>query len=134
MTTVPKKKRTAFFILSFIILAGVCATVFAVSLKKGMHVDEYYSYGLSNYSGNNIFMSVDLGKTYTDPKQPFLDYMTVQPGNGFSYDNVWDKQSADVHPPFYYVILHTVCSFFPAKFSIWFAAVINITFSPVLSY
>ena len=132
MTTVPKKKRTAFFILSFIILAGVCATVFAVSLKKGMHVDEYYSYGLSNYSGDNIFMSVDLGKTYTDPKQPFLDYMTVEPGNGFSYDNVWDKQSADVHPPFYYVILHTICSFFPAKFSIWFAAVINITFFSVL--
>lgn len=104
--------------MSLIILAGICATVFSVSLKKGMHVDEYYSYGLSNYSGDDIFMHVDLGKTYDDPAQPFLEYMAVQPGNGFSYGNVWKKQSADVHPPFYYVILHTICSLFPAKFSI----------------
>ena len=128
MTTAPKSKRTTFFIMSLIILAGICATVFSVSLKKGMHVDEYYSYGLSNYSGDDIFMHVDLGKTYDDPAQPFLEYMAVQPGNGFSYGNVWKKQSADVHPPFYYVILHTICSLFPAKFSIWFAAVINIAF------
>ena len=40
MTTVPKNKRTTFFIMSLIMLAGICATVFAVSLKKGMHVDE----------------------------------------------------------------------------------------------
>lgn len=122
------QKKVSLFILFFIAAAGICTAIFAISLKKGMHVDEYYSYGLSNYMGDAIYMSVDLGFTYDNPQEPFWDYMTVQKEQGFSYGNVWAKQSADVHPPFYYVILHTICSLFPGKFSIWFAAVINLVF------
>ena len=99
MTTVPKNKRTTFFIMSLIMLAGICATVFAVSLKKGMHVDEYYSYGLSNYSGDDIFMHIDLGKTYDDPAKPFLDYMAVQPGNGSSGRECMGKTERRCTPP-----------------------------------
>lgn len=123
-----KHTRTPYILLFCIVLAGICMTIFMIGSKKGMHVDEYYSYGLSNYTGAEIYMSIEPGETYDNPEEPFQNYMTVHPDNRFSYKNVWDKQSADVHPPFYYVLLHTICSFFPGEFSIWFAAVINILF------
>lgn len=123
-----KQKRTTIFILILLVLAGSFVTILAISAKKGMHVDEYYSYGLSNYAGDEIYMPVELGKTYEEPEEPFLSYMTAQPGARFAYENVWEKQTADVHPPFYYVILHTISSFFPGTFSIWYAGVINLFF------
>lgn len=42
---------------------------------------------------------------------------------------VWDNQAGDVHPPLYYAIIHTVCSMFAGKFSIWYAGVVNIFFA-----
>jgi hypothetical protein len=48
--------------------------------------------------------------------------------------NVWENQKNDVHPPLYYLILHTICSLFPGKFSIWFAGIINIIFALMTLY
>ena len=55
--------------------------------------------------------------------------MTVSKEHRFDYKNVWINQSHDVHPPLYYAILHTICSFFPEKFSVWYAGIINIIFA-----
>lgn len=35
----------------------------------------------------------------------------------------------DVHPPLYYALVHTICSFFPNRYSKWFAGSINIAFA-----
>lgn len=56
----------------------------------------------------------------------FQDYLTVEKGTGFNYASVYFNQRSDVHPPFYYILLHTISSIFTGKFSKWFAFSINI--------
>lgn len=102
--------------------------VFAVHNKVNMHIDELLSYELSNYIGG-ANLPVEDGLTYYPANTPWLDYMTVAPDARFRYDVVWRNQSNDVHPPLYYAVLHTICSFFPGIFTIWFATLINMVFA-----
>lgn len=101
--------------------------ILVIGNKKNFHEDEVYSYGLSNHEGTD--MNLEEGHTYYPSNELWLDYMTVNGGNRFHYGNVWRNQASDVHPPLYYAILHTICSFFPGCFSMWFAGVINIMFA-----
>ena len=81
------------------------------------------------YSRGGGYLTIEDGFTYFPSNTPWLTYMTVDANERFQYDAVWQNQSDDVHPPMYYAILHTICSFFPGAFSIWFAALINILFA-----
>lgn len=54
--------------------------------------------------------------------------LTVSLGHRFSYDSVFYNQAHDVHPPLYYVMIHTICSFFPGQISKWFGIIPNIIF------
>ena len=121
--TLSKEK---WFLLA-IVLLFIVASVIALSQKANLHVDEVYTYGLSNhpYDGNYT-MSPEEGKVYSPAEEAWDEYMQVQPGHQFDYANVWKNQSEDVHPPLYYTLIHTVCSFFPQQYSIWFAGSINI--------
>ncbi len=110
------------YIVFFIIM------VFLISKKQDYHMDEIFSYGLSNHYGG-ITLSIEDGYRYDDPEAVYMDYMTVDPSHRFDYVNVWQNQRMDTHPPFYYVLLHTICSFFPGVYSRWFAGSINIIFS-----
>lgn len=103
--------------------------ILVISLKTNYYIDEIYSYGLSNYTGDGIDMSIEYNKTYTPGASVYWDYMQVQKGERFDYTSVWDNQTNDVHPPFYYVILHTICSIFPNTYSKWYAGSINIVFA-----
>lgn len=60
--------------------------------------------------------------------QAYRDYVTVSESNTFNYASVYYNQRGDVHPPLYYMALHTICSFFPGVFSPWFALSLNIVF------
>ncbi len=63
-------------------------------------------------------------------EQVFDEILTVNEYNpGFNYKGVWDNQHKDTHPPFYYMIIHTVCSFLPRTFSRWICWSVNIFFS-----
>lgn len=62
------------------------------------------------------------------PGQAYLNYIAVSESNTFNYASVYYNQRGDVHPPLYYMILHTVCSFFTGVFSPWFGLGINIVF------
>lgn len=97
--------------------------------KVNWHLDEVFSYGLSNYTGEGIVLPVEDGKTYYPSHQVWSDYMSVDEGERFHYGNVWKKQGEDVHPPLYYAALHTVCSLFPGSISMWFGAAVNIVFA-----
>lgn len=100
--------------------------IIAISSKKNYYIDEIYSYGLSNYTGEGIDMEIAYNKTYTPGVSVFWDYLQVQDGERFDYQNVWENQAEDVHPPLYYAILHTICSIFSNRFSRWYAGSINI--------
>ncbi len=127
-------------------LCTVLMTVLG-SLRNQWHIDEVFSYGLSNsydrpflfhwFGGiENIDDGEDNGSVLEDEEHKFIyqwhtpeefkDYITVQPDERFTYDNVYKNQELDVHPPLYYFILHTICSFFPDVFSKWFALIPNI--------
>ena len=114
-----------------IVLQMLNITNIIVDRKKGYHSDEVFSYGLSN-SFYEPFIYVDYiwQKDYKNVNEwisgdALREYITVQPDETFRYDSVWYNQSKDRHPPLYYAVLHTICSFFPNTFSPVFGYIIN---------
>ena len=99
--------------------------------KESYHSDEIWSFGLSNsYYEPFIYQSADhTEKINIDTwfsSEVLRDYLTVKKEQRFSYGSVIYNQNNDYHPPLYYLILHTICSFFAEKFSFWYAFFINI--------
>lgn len=126
---IENKYTICIYVVFIILMIGV------LSAKKDFHIDEYYSYGLSN-SQNGLAMAVDWGIAYDQEAidRLFINYLSMWEEETFDYKIVWENQSADVHPPLYYAVLHTIASFFPGKFSIWFAGSINILFAVLTLY
>ena len=127
------RKKILSHILPYILLIiGMCAVI---SQKENLHVDGFYTYGLSNhpYMGS-IGMNPVEGRVYVPAESAWMEYLSVQENHRFDYVNVWKNQEADVHPPLYYALVHTVCSFFPGTFSIWYAGCINILFGCLTLY
>lgn len=124
-------------IICIVLLSLINITYTFAVTKKNYFTDEIWSYGLSNsYYDPFIFANGDVS-TSRKPENykninswitsdVFFDYIAVNEGEAFSYDSVWYNQSLDVHPPLYYALLHTICSFFPNVFSNWFGFSINI--------
>lgn len=137
----PRRRISPFTVLLVIIIAELLWTASVFCLKKdNFHSDEIWSYGLSN-SFYQPFVYAEAGVYIDDITEDdyanfnhwvsgsvMHDYITVQRGEAFSYCAVYDNQTLDHHPPLYYFLLHTVCSFFPDVFSPYFAFVLNCIF------
>lgn len=125
-------KKNLTVIMFFIIAVQLFRIIYSFSfLKAETHSDEEWSYGLANsYYEPYIYQTADeTGYTHMNEwlsADIFRDYLTVDKEHRFSYDSVFYNQSKDLHPPLYYLILHTICSFFPGKFSFWYGFAINI--------
>lgn len=104
--------------------------ILKIRKKTSYHIDELFSYGSSN---RNLYIKFKQNRYY-DPKILQKNYLTVDKKSRFNYRKVWKNQAMDVHLTFYYALLHTICSFFPGKFSPWFAGSINIFFSSLTLY
>lgn len=100
--------------------------------KKNLHVDEILTYGLSNYSSGSM-MPIE-GEAYSPAENVLIEYTAVNENSKFDYKNVWQNQLRDTHPPLYYMLVHTICSLFPNKFSIWYAGIINVLFALLTLY
>lgn len=100
-----------------------CIMIFVLSQKENFHEDELLSYNLANASG--WFKPTD-GVTYTPASEPFMNALVAD--GKFNLSNVWTRQSNDVHPPFYYILVHGICTLFPGTFSVQYLAIINIVF------
>lgn len=127
-----ENKKTYVILLTILIAFQVMVvTYFFAFEKEGYHSDEVWSYGLANsfyepfIYGDALSFDVSKCHKWVDGTD-FKDYLTVQRGEQFRYDSVWYNQSMDMHPPLFYTILHTICSFFPDTFSKWFGFAINI--------
>lgn len=107
--------------------------VIGIANKQNYHVDELLSYGLANNHAG-IGINFEDGVRYTAADDPIKEYLTVNKDFRFDYKMVWDNQKNDVHPPLYYLILNTICSFFPGSFSRWYAGAINIVFALLLLF
>lgn len=102
--------------------------VFAVCLglyKIDYHYDERLTFGLANNTMTGV--EVEDGREYRGHLL-YNHYLSVRHGESFDYQEVWENQAGDVHPPFYYVVIHTICSFFPEQYSKWFGLFPNIIF------
>lgn len=125
-------KRNTKEILIYIFFLMIMVVV--IINKKNFHVDELLSYTLAN-NVNTITMDFEEGHTYEKPEQIYLENMVVYDiEEEFNLKNVWKNQTNDVHPPLYYLILHIICSFNAGRFSIWYAAMINMIFAVFTLY
>lgn len=113
--------KKAGIILSVIIILSLAISTFYMATKQGFHEDELLTYNLANSSKQ---LSVDGGwNSYDD----FSEYLAVSENDRFDYAQVYENQIIDAsHPPFYYALVHTVCSLFPNVFSKWLAYSINV--------
>ena len=89
--------------------------------KSGFHEDEYYTY----FSSNRTYGLFQPDREWQD-RQTVLDEFVVREGERFNYSLVRLVQSWDVHPPVYYYIFHTVCSFVPGVFTKWSGIAANL--------
>ncbi|MFR6590175.1 MAG: hypothetical protein ACLURV_08710 [Gallintestinimicrobium sp.] len=112
------KKRNWYLILGMLLLVQLIAIFYFGSKKAGFHYDEYYSLFLN-------VSSVWCRPTGVKPGARLRTNSGFCRGSGFSMGRL-RMQTYDVHPPFYYLPLHTVCSLFPGRFSKWSGIGLNI--------
>lgn len=107
-------------IVAAIIIISLCVSFFYVAVKQGYHEDELLAFNLANSSKQ---LSTDGG--WNTPED-FSEYLTAGE-HRFDYSNAYQNQIIDAsHPPFWYFLVHTVCSFFPGVFSKYLIFGINI--------
>ena len=116
-------------LINVAITVGLIA-IFAIfgSFKSGYHVDEIFTFSLSNHqfgSTNTINPVVENGVIYSG-EEIWLDYVTLENGEAFDYANVFENQANDVHPPLYYILVHTLTSLFPNLSLMLIGLLINI--------
>jgi hypothetical protein len=95
--------------------------------KAGFHEDEMATYELSNLPGGFLHLT----EGFLESWQPgdFFQYpLTSDEQRAFDYSIPYHNQEIDVHPPFYYYVIHTASSLFPGTFSKWIGIVPNMLF------
>ena len=108
------------YVFCLIFIISLTLSIFYGTQKAGFHEDEYYTY----YSSNRSIGLFQPDREWQD-RQAILDEFAVKPGEGFNYGMVKLVQSWDVHPPFYYFLFHTLCSFVPGQFTKWPGLITN---------
>lgn len=124
------KSRKIIRIMTAFLLLQTCLSALICSGKQGFHMDEYFTFCLSNNETGAV-NPTEIGKIYDSDY--FTDYLAVEPGQQFSYRQVWVNQKNDVHPPLYYVFIHTLSSLFPGKFLPWLGLGFNIFLSLLIT-
>lgn len=111
----------AIYIIFFLLI------IFIFSQKVDFHMDELLTYNLAN---EEAWFNPENGVKFTPAEQPFID--AISSDGKINLKNVWQQQINDTHPPFYYILVHIVCTIFPNSFSIWYAAAVNIFFQMLI--
>lgn len=107
----------------------IVITYFGIQ-KNWLFGDEQWTFNLANRYYEPFLGTIDASPYYGKWLSPdfWNSVLTVNPAYGFNYGSVFYNQSLDVHPPLYYLIIHTICSFFPNIYSKWFGIIPNIVF------
>lgn len=118
------KKSTTILLIAIIILQ-IIVSIFIGSKKNFLFFDEVFSYP----AANNV---ESVG--YEFPQNEWMDaswfdnYMGVADENRFDYSIPYGNQVTDVHPPLFYLFLHTASSFVPGNFSFFAGLGCNLLF------
>ena len=133
-----KVSKIPIFVLAIITAIGLIRITYVFAFEKtGFHSDEIWGYGTANSYYEPFIYAEDeaLDNSVLTPYKNFNewlsgdvfgDYITVQEGEQFAYGSVYYNTIKDNHPPFFFLILHTICSLFPNSYSLWYGFIINI--------
>ena len=93
-----QQKKRYLLALVLLLVAGLGLMLGYAACKQGYHVDELYTYELTNYPGG--FYALQDG--YLDIWQDGALYQSaLHPTHSFDYRIPWNNQKIDVHPPLY---------------------------------
>lgn len=123
MPTKPNK-RLEYALLALILLAGLLGMLFYTTQKQGYHVDELYTYELTNYPGGFYALEDGYMDTWHDGSF-YAGVLTPAEGQRFDYRIPWNNQKIDVHPPLYYCLVFTACSLLPGLPAPWVGLLTN---------
>lgn len=105
-----QRKKRYLLALVLLLMAGLALMIGYASRKQGYHVDELYTYELTNYPGGFYVLQ----EGYLDTWQPgSLFDSALHPDHAFDYSVPWNNQKIDVHPPLYYCAVYTAECLFP---------------------
>lgn len=92
-----------YMIIIFIIIQSIVYIITGCN-KKYLHIDEAYSFGLSNYDKIDIQSNDDFFNNW-HTKEYYQDFLTLQEDERGDFKPVYENQKNDVHPPLYYLML-----------------------------
>ena len=109
MNRLSEKKRVVIILIAICILQ-LLLSLYWCSKKNYLFFDEVFSYAAAN---NVESISAEFGANVWMDESWFDNYAGVSSEHRFEYSIPYKNQITDVHPPLFYMFLHTACSFVP---------------------
>ena len=115
--------------LFLLIVIQIAVILYYTNERRNLYIDEIWTFNTANhyyfpflFQNNEAYLGTWL------PASFWADSIVAAPDHTFSYGSVFYNMSLDHHPPLYFTVIHTVCSFFPGEFSRRFGIVPNLIF------
>ena len=130
-TSFLENKQTAKVAFLLLVVLQLMLCIWMGHKKQSFFTDEIYSYGLAN-SEDYTFLNYESAQEYGAERggwvdsNYFRDYVEVNADTPFSFSAAFRNQTNDVHPPLYYILLHSVCSLFPDHLTKWTGIGLNL--------
>ena len=118
------KSKEIIIIALMLIIQTVIFAIAGVN-KSYLHMDEAYSLGLANYNKTEIQANNDFYDKWHN-KEYYEDYLTVNQNEKDNFEQVYENQKNDVHPPLYYLLLRIAMGFHLDSYSKWPGIILNI--------
>ena len=118
------RKKEIIYLITALIVQTIIFCIIGVN-KSYIHMDEAYSLGLASYDKVEIQENEDFYNNWHN-KQYYEDYLSVQEDEKGKYNQVYENQKNDVHPPLYYLLLRLSMGFSENHFSKWPGITVNI--------
>lgn len=125
-----KLVRSKWLWLSLIIILQTAVYVVAGANKAYFHMDEIYSYSLSNAEHVQIYEEDNFYDTWHTPAY-YNDFLTVNAEERWDLMPVYENQKNDVHPPLFYLLLRLGMEITPEHFTKWTGIILNIVLAAV---
>ena len=127
--TEKSKKIITISLIAIIFIQTIALFCVFTFLKQGHHSDEVWNYAFANsFNGGTLEVDSEGYTTFNQwhDSKTFLEFISVEKEHRFSYSTNIQNAWNDLNPPFQYMVLHTISSFFPGIFSWYFCFAINI--------
>lgn len=120
-----KQRKKEIFIITLLLILQTIIYLICGIHKSYLHMDEAYSFGLASYEKMEIQDNEDF-YNHWHPKEYYEDYLSVQDDEIGKYNQVYDNQKNDSHPPLYYLLLRFAMGFTTNHFSKSPGLIVNI--------